>query len=156
MRRKSVVKTTLFLGLLAVVSCQGDPADIIPGPDGSDRFINNRDGTLQDLETGLVWQQADSGTGMNWTDAKVHCENLTLAGRNDWRLPDRNQLQSIVSPEWVPTIDPVFATTQTAHYWTSVENQDTCAWTVSFLDGRVSNGFFRTEVFLVRCVSGPG
>ena len=43
-----------------------------------------------------MWQQADSGVGMDWEAALAYAENSTVAGYNDWRLPNIKELQSIV------------------------------------------------------------
>lgn len=41
-----------------------------------------------------MWQQGEGGR-MTWEAALTHCENLDLADHNDWRLPNRNELQSL-------------------------------------------------------------
>ena len=63
---------------------------------GVNGFVDNGDGTITDNATGLMWQQADSGTGMDWENALAYAETSTLAGHNDWRLPNIRELQSIV------------------------------------------------------------
>ena len=63
---------------------------------GVNDFIDNGDGTITDSATGLMWQQADSGSGMNWEAALAYAEGLALADHYDWRLPDAKELQSIV------------------------------------------------------------
>ncbi len=63
---------------------------------GVNDFEDNGDGTVTDHATGLMWQQADSGSGMDWEDALAYAEGLTLAGHDDWRLPNVKELQSIV------------------------------------------------------------
>jgi hypothetical protein len=63
---------------------------------GMNTFSINGDGTVSDMATGLTWQQADDGTARNWEEALAYCENLTLAGFSDWRLPNVKELQSIV------------------------------------------------------------
>jgi hypothetical protein len=84
---------------------------------GVNDFVDNDDGTISDLATGLMWQQADSGTGMAWADALDYCQALDTAGHGDWVLPDVKQLQSIVDYTRSPSatgsaaIDPLFATT---------------------------------------------
>ncbi len=84
---------------------------------GVNAFIDNGDGTVTDLATGLLWQQADSGIGMDWQAAMDTAENLNLAGWQDWRLPNAKELQSIVDYTRAPgvtasaAIDPVFACT---------------------------------------------
>jgi hypothetical protein len=101
---------------------------------GVNKFADNSNGTVSDLATGLVWQQTDSATGLDWQDSIVYCENLSLAGYNDWRLPDAKELQSILDYSRSPSttnsaaIDPLFGvTTITSEagqndypfYWTS-------------------------------------
>ncbi|MEM5948444.1 DUF1566 domain-containing protein [Spirochaetia bacterium 38H-sp] len=81
---------------------------------GKNRFIDNGDGTISDLATGLMWQKADSGRGMDWEDALRYAQELELAGYKDWRLPSAKELQSIVDYTRAPSvtntaaIDPVF------------------------------------------------
>jgi hypothetical protein len=81
---------------------------------GINQFVDNGNGTISDHATGLVWSQADSGSGMNWADALSYCEGLTAAGYDDWRLPNTKELQSIVDYSRSPAttnsaaIDPIF------------------------------------------------
>lgn len=63
---------------------------------GTNDFVDNGDGTITDRSTGLMWQQADSGEGMDWTTALAYAENSIDAGYDDWRLPNVKELQSIV------------------------------------------------------------
>jgi hypothetical protein len=66
---------------------------------GTNAFVSNRDGTVTDLATALMWTQADSGTGLDWSNAlaRVRAQNvLNHLGYNDWRLPNIKELQSIV------------------------------------------------------------
>ena len=84
---------------------------------GKNQFVDNGDGTITDHATGLVWQQGDSGSGMDWEDALSYAENLALAGRRDWRLPNVKELQGILdytrSPDTSSSaaIDPLFTCT---------------------------------------------
>ncbi|QNN21179.1 DUF1566 domain-containing protein [Planctomycetales bacterium ZRK34] len=97
---------------------------------GVNRFVDNHDGTISDQATGLMWAKTDSGRGMNWQQSLAYCENLKLAGHDDWRLPNAKELQSIVdytrAPDASdpsrrgPAIDPMFAMTDDgAWYWSS-------------------------------------
>ncbi|ACN17594.1 conserved hypothetical protein [Desulforapulum autotrophicum HRM2] len=63
---------------------------------GVNDFEKNGDGTVTDHATGLMWQQANSKTVMDWKDALAYAENLTEGGYSDWRLPTVKELQSIV------------------------------------------------------------
>ncbi len=84
---------------------------------GINDFVDNGDGRISDLATGLTWMKNDSGTGMVWEDALAYCENLDAAGYDDWRLPNAKELQSIVdysrSPDTTESaaIDPIFNST---------------------------------------------
>lgn len=84
------------------------------GEYGQNDFKSNGDGTVTDDATGLVWQQKDSEKGMNWQEALKYCEDLNLAGENDWRLPNVKELQHIVdygkSPDTTDSaaIDSIF------------------------------------------------
>ncbi len=62
-------------------------------------LVDNGDGTVSDTETGLMWQQGEGGL-MNWQSALAYCENLPLAGYDDWRLPDRNELESLIDYDY--------------------------------------------------------
>ncbi len=68
-------------------------------------YTNNGDGTITDNVTSLMWQQSPDTEGDNDIDANdkltyegatTYCENLTLAGHTDWRLPDIKQLYSLI------------------------------------------------------------
>jgi hypothetical protein len=77
-------------------------------------YVDNGDGTVSDLSTGLQWQQSDSATGLSWSNALAYAENLKLGGYQDWRLPNAKELQSLVDYTRAPgitgtaAIDPVF------------------------------------------------
>jgi hypothetical protein len=81
---------------------------------GHNNFVDNRDGTVSDLATGLMWQKADSQKGLDWQAALAYSEKLRLANFEDWRLPSAKELQSIVdytrSPQTTQSaaIDRVF------------------------------------------------
>ncbi|MEI8386252.1 MAG: DUF1566 domain-containing protein [Verrucomicrobiota bacterium] len=91
---------------------------------GKNDFCDNGDGTVTDRATGLMWSKADSGAGMNWRDALAWVQKMNaekFLGRDDWRLPDVKELQSIVdytrSPDTTRSaaIDPVFRCTTTTN-----------------------------------------
>lgn len=106
---------------------------------GLNNFVNNGDGTVTDLATGLMWQLADDGQTRDWEEALDYAENLELAGYDDWRLPDIKELQSIVdysksvATTNSPAIDDMFSLTEIidpngdtnyGFYWSSTTHQD--------------------------------
>ncbi|MEM7183326.1 MAG: DUF1566 domain-containing protein, partial [Spirochaetota bacterium] len=62
---------------------------------GTNSFSDNGDKTITDSATGLMWQQEDAQS-TDFDNAVSTCENLSLAGYTDWRLPNTKELQSII------------------------------------------------------------
>ena len=128
---------------------------------GKNKFVDNGDGTITDLATGLMWTKYDSGFGMTWEEALAWVQQKNkenYLGYNDWRLPNAKELQSIVdytrSPDTTnsPAIDPIFNCTQIIneagevdypYYWSSTSARMNAgdpfyyAWYVAF--GRAVN-----------------
>lgn len=138
-----------------------------PGQDGfyqagcpvEGRFVDNGDGTITDQCTGLMWQKDtadipdDADDKVKWADALQYCENLKLAGHDDWRLPNIRELHSIVDYGKVdPAIDPVF-NAELSRYWSAGTNGSYTnnAWVVSFFSGIVHD-HNKTEAHSVRAV----
>ena len=63
---------------------------------GKNLFTDNGNGTVTDSATMLMWQQADDGTARDWLSSIQYCEELMLAGYDDWHLPNAKELQSLV------------------------------------------------------------
>ncbi|MGV8905729.1 MAG: DUF1566 domain-containing protein [Acetobacterium sp.] len=106
---------------------------------GENVFVDNGDGTISDLATGLMWQMSDDGTTKDWEEALAYSDNLELAGYDDWRLPNVKELQSIVDYSRSldttnsPAIDSLFVLTEMqdpdgemnyGYYWSSTTHQD--------------------------------
>ncbi|TXR53891.1 DUF1566 domain-containing protein [Reinekea thalattae] len=60
-------------------------------------YVDNGDGTITDLNTGLMWQKAYDSTRRNLADTVEHVENMELAGYDDWRVPTIKELYSIAN-----------------------------------------------------------
>ena len=118
-------------------------------PTNGHNYRNNLDGTVTDLDTGLMWAQVP-GPAVNWQGALVYAENLALAGFTDWRLPNIKELQSLVdltlttATTAAAAVSPVnrvlfpSATTPATAYWSSTalrgggNSAPTSAWLVEF------------------------
>ena len=53
---------------------------------------------ISDSTTGIEWENVTVNIDptLTWNAAKTRCANLTLGGKDDWRLPNINELHSII------------------------------------------------------------
>ncbi|MBN1857697.1 DUF1566 domain-containing protein, partial [Candidatus Bipolaricaulota bacterium] len=58
-------------------------------------YVDNGDGTVMDLVTGLMWQQGYGGK-MSQGEAAAGASSFNLAGYTDWRLPTIKELYSLI------------------------------------------------------------
>jgi hypothetical protein len=146
-------------------------------------YTDNGDGTVTDNETGLTWEKkSDDGSIHDkddlygWADAFgvfiAALNTANFAGQNDWRLPNRFELESLADLGGQnPSVDWAFfnnnctpgclvancsCTPPDSQYWssTSFGPTPTFAWTLFFNYGGVS---FDHKVFstaFVRAVRG--
>ncbi len=119
---------------------------------GEEDYTNNQDGTITDNASGLMWLEVDLGVAVDWEQALSLAENSTLAGYDDWRLPDVKELQSIVSYDGsYPAINQEYFSctelsenenyyywTGTSAYFSEMAPEYDSAWYVAF--GYTSHG----------------
>jgi hypothetical protein len=126
--------------------------------DPSDRLVVQGENSAKDSLTGLVWQRSSDGEKRNWWDAIKYCDNLTIDGESDWRLPSMAELQTIVDyTEHHPSIskEVFYGLALSGLYWSS----SPCnygyrnVWLIAFNDGR-SGWRMRSTHHVVRCVRG--
>ena len=122
------------------------------------RFKGSGNGIVTDNDTKLMWQQHDDGTGRKWDDAKTYCSGLALGGHSGWRLPDIEELKSIIVKGNEPTINKTyFPNTKPSGYWSSSTDGAGMAraWGVDFGDGRIGGYYDKSDGgAYVRCVRG--
>ena len=126
------------------------------------RFERNGAGIVTDRQTGLQWQDdyGDNGgeiKSAEWIDAIAYCENLSLGGYADWRLPNVRELLSIADrSRYNPAIDPVFQSAASSYYWSSTTfaYYTVYAWYVDFYRGRSLYNVNKGDDYHVRCVRG--
>ena len=118
--------------------------------------VISQNGIAKDSATGLIWQDDNDAKTItkDWNGAKAYCENLTLGGFSDWRLPNIYELTTLVDntkleePYMVKGIQKFVLYS----YWTSTTFDDReSAWSVAFLYGD-NNGLGKINTSYVRCV----
>lgn len=146
-------------------------------------YQDNADGTVTDLDTGLMWQMTpDLENKLGWVEAQAYAEALEVGGYGDWRLPSIKELYSLIAFYGCSTSQPPVPSLDTnyfafawggegerlidAQYWSSNEyvglagvGRDQTVFGVNFADGRIKGypvtlrGTPMNQ--FVRCVRGP-
>ena len=140
-----------------------DAADAKAAEKGTScRFLDNGDGTISDLETGLMWEKKVEGVSClhcvedryGWPEAMADWISRVngrlddfgrpeagFGGHRDWRLPTTEALETIsLAPfpcDTAPCIDPAFGPMSSSLYWSgsSFVTGSEDARVVSFIDG---------------------
>ncbi|WP_228292186.1 Lcl C-terminal domain-containing protein [Candidatus Thiothrix anitrata] len=134
----------------------------------SAQFTDHADGTITDTKTGLKWKKCSEGQVWNnvtggcdgsitnyiWKNAIQQAQSINnnggFAGYFDWRLPNKNELLSIVENQcsWPAINLTVFPDTPVRLFWSSspvtpetlfVKDSDR-AWGVTFYYGNSFDG----------------
>jgi len=121
--------------------------------------FSRQNGIITDSITKLEWQDDYSDNQeeipkMAWQNAIKYCENLVIDSKSDWRLPNINELVSIVYDRITrPSIVKVFENTVSSSYWSSTSrvNYNNRAWYVTFETGGRGNES-KNYMKYVRCV----
>ncbi len=123
-------------------------------------YRDNGDGTVTDLNTGLMWQQSPELYDLSThAEALGGAESFTLGGYDDWRLPTIKELYSLIdftgsTYAQIPYIETDYFDFRfgdeslgerfiDAQYWSSTEyvsttmGGDVTAFGVNFADGRI-------------------
>ncbi len=99
---------------------------------------------IKDENTNLYWQRKlRSSTDCTWEEAKNYCNSLNYGGYNDWRLPSRNELATIINyKESELTINKEFFDFPSKSFWTStfLANSMSNVWYVNFYTGIIGSG----------------
>lgn len=80
-------------------------------------YQDNGDGTVTDLNTGLIWAEGYTEVKVTFNEAVAGADTFSLAGYSDWRLPTIKELYSLMNfagetglsaSESIPYIDTAF------------------------------------------------
>jgi hypothetical protein len=161
----------LLLGYLLLplgATAQSCNSSILPtSPDAG--FTIHGDGTATHKATGLMWMRCSLGQTWDgktclgkaaaypWGIALRSAETSEFAGYTDWRVPNKNELETIFEGACgFPAINGrVFPSTPAAFFWSSspYAGQDNGAWSLDFGYGSV-NASVKNGSLHVRLVRG--
>lgn len=134
------------------------------------RFVIHDDATVTDTTTGLMWKRCTEGyqwensvcaedaqvaNSYTWSEALTSTAGHEFAGFNDWRMPNKIELASIVEYNcFEPAINgSVFPGTPVESFWSNTPNYFNIrfAWAINFAQGEHTTTA-RTNPFAVRLV----
>ncbi len=129
--------------------------------------FSRNNGIVTDNHTNLQWQDdySDNNNTIEyayWLQGISYCENLTLGGHTDWRLPNKNELVSLHDHrKYLNAFDNIFQYhAGTNYFMTSTTNEDDYneIYCVEFSEGDVSvtpkEDSYYGNVAPIRCVRG--
>jgi len=132
---------------------------VLPEP----TFFDHGNGTVTDLNTGLMWTQDETGQS-TWAEALSYCNDPAVTGvYSDWRLPNIKEMESISNDTLYSVSSQIaidknfFPAAIPSYYWSSTTfvNDPTQAWDVYFSYGFADNSA-KTSAgsHYIRCVRG--
>ncbi|MGV6830004.1 MAG: Lcl C-terminal domain-containing protein [bacterium] len=112
---------------------------------------------VTDYTTRLQWQDDADAKNITkkWKGAIEYCDALSLGGYTDWRLPNINELKTIVDRAVSPSIVTGFTNSYNDYYWssTSLRISPHYAFVVNFGNGVVNFYNKNSNIYSrVRCV----
>jgi len=151
---------SIVCGTALAQTCVGSIPDSAP----DSRYQMNADGTVVDLQTGLMWMRCSMGqtwdsqqkactgdtTSYTWQEALGEVQTLDqgtgFAGYTDWRLPNIRELTSITRFRCNdPAINSsAFPDTPSTYYWTSTPAASRYGqgWVVGFETGQATFAYY--------------
>ncbi len=127
---------------------------LVPNILWAERFTKNGE-IVYDSKTELYWQSKPSNKKFNWSSAKNYCSNLTYEGKSDWRLPNIDELKSLVDySRYKPAIATNLIDIKMDDWYRSSSkyvNGSFGAWVVGFKFGN-DNWFEHSGTSYVLCV----
>jgi hypothetical protein len=90
-------------------------------------------GIYLDKKRALIWAARDNGRDISWVNSFQYCEELSLAGFEDWRLPTLDELKEIMKPmsnRQYATPEEIYLTSCCP--WSSTPKTRSSAWNFNF------------------------
>ena len=99
------------------------------------------DVVVTDSTTGLMWQKTYK-RDLDWSHALKYCEDSVYADYSDWRLPNKNELSSLINYDKSSMPYSDFPGISTDYFWASTSSVMCSwdAWIIDFYDGNAGSG----------------
>lgn len=128
--------------------------DDAAGGEAPERYTLSEE-TATDTVTGLTWQRHLPAEPLDWQAAADYCSCLSLDGHDDWTLPSRIELVSIVDDtRQNPALDEqAFPETPFEWFWSASPTAESNEryWYVAFWDGN-THAATTDQLYWTRCV----
>jgi len=113
--------------------------------------------TFCDTKSALMWTRMDNKQDKDWHEARSYCENLSLAGQTDWRLPTIDELQGLHDPS-VKGEDKIVSPFRVSFccVWSSTMDGPNAAFTFYFNINEQNQYTLLARIFRVLCVRCSG
>jgi hypothetical protein len=143
--------------------CPNQAADCDEDSTGEPTIDPTNDVVTDNL-TGLIWIRLPDNIHRTWVEALAYANNLSRCGYSNWRLPNINELQSMIhngEPDtavWLNTAPPFyFIGVESFFHWSSTTDRTSTskAMVVDMWDGSIEN-HPKTEYYYAWPVRLPG
>jgi len=135
--------------LILLLLCTAHASFASDCADSDKRYQDNRDGSIIDKQSGLMWTKCPIGLSgaqcqrgqtqkHTWLAALDVATNFDFLNKQDWRLPSKNELMSLVDASCSPTLidHSIFPDSDISIFWSSSKRRDdNLAQYVDFKDG---------------------
>ncbi|EWH11991.1 hypothetical protein DS2_02368 [Catenovulum agarivorans DS-2] len=147
-----ILSTLLMVPITSWAFCSEDVATTV---DVTQYAVDSENGLATDPSTGLMWQMCNYGEtwqasgarcdgvakSLDWQQALQASEQVSIAGYDDWRLPNIKELMQIIERSCAEpaTQTALFPSMKNEVYWSSTpvfnNGADNLVWTVHFKEG---------------------
>lgn len=163
-----------LLGAESWLVAQAQTCDLyVPESTPTAQFTVSPAGTATDAQTGLIWKRCSEGqawsgstctgttTSYDWPGAGQHVAALNaaggFAGQTDWRLPNVDELKSIIETRCTnPSINAtIFPATPASYFWTGSANATSTGYAADvYFDSGGTGIADKSRAMSVRLVRG--